>query len=231
MSRSLIVHIGQHKTASTSIQAFAVAMRGQLEADGICYPVAGTFDHYPAHHSIAWEARGDTRYDPNAGGLADALAEIVRSGCPTGLLSSEDFAWLAGRRDLLRAFHSRLVSQGFRVRYVAFHRRVESAVPSLYAELLKHGLSCSYDFFAGVCNRERCFVTHGDWRFELDPRRLVQSWRTATGATLEVFSYDDAATGRGVLPAFWQIVGASEDIQATSATAPRMNVSPHRPAA
>ncbi len=231
MSHSLIVHVGQHKTASTSIQAFAVAMRGQLESDGICYPVAGTVEHYPAHHSIAWEARGDTRHDPNAGGLAEALAEIDRSGCPTGLLSSEDFSWLAGRPERLTAFHARLTADGWPVRYVAFHRRPESAIPSLYAELLKHGLTCDYDHFRRTFMRRLEFETHGDWFFDLNPRRLSRRWQVATGQGLELHSFDAAVAGRGVLPEFWRIVGASEAIQAASPTAPRMNTRPERPAA
>ena len=52
----LIVHVGTHKTGTTTIQRFASANRLELRNHGLWYPAyseIGLFDHY-AHHQLAF---------------------------------------------------------------------------------------------------------------------------------------------------------------------------------
>ena len=116
MCREVIIHIGLHKTGTTSIQGFAADHRQELAEAGICYPVAGSFPWYPAHHGIAWQARGDVRFDPAYGGIEEAIRELLESPAPVGLISSEDFSWLAGAPLTLRSFRDRLRAAGLRIR-------------------------------------------------------------------------------------------------------------------
>ena len=57
----LLLHVGTHKTATTSLQAALVASSGELASDGTLYPETGRI-HF-GHHNIAWGLIGDERFD------------------------------------------------------------------------------------------------------------------------------------------------------------------------
>ena len=81
---SIVIHVGTHKTGTTSLQQFAAANRDRLRESGLWYPSyteIGLFDHY-AHHHLAFAICG--RKDKR---LRDADAErfidhIVRERRP-----------------------------------------------------------------------------------------------------------------------------------------------------
>lgn len=53
---SLVIHVGTHKTGTTTLQRFAAANRAELRSRGLWYPSyteMGLFDHY-AHHHLAF---------------------------------------------------------------------------------------------------------------------------------------------------------------------------------
>lgn len=88
----LLLHIGTHKTGTTSIQRFCGANRDALRKRGIWYPPAsvGPFpDHY-AHHRIAHAIAGrDDQYDhADAAGFFDRVRAQLRPN-ETCLISAE----------------------------------------------------------------------------------------------------------------------------------------------
>jgi hypothetical protein len=78
----LLLHIGTHKTGTTSIQRFCAANREQLRAIGCWYPstsIAGFPDHY-AHHRVAHAIAGrDASFGPDdARRFFDTVREQMR---------------------------------------------------------------------------------------------------------------------------------------------------------
>jgi hypothetical protein len=90
-----LLHIGRHKTGTSSLQHFLFRNRGKLEALGFHYPESGL--EGVAHHAIAHHfalARPSPFEDAGTGSEGDALEALIKyastaSGCM--LLSSEAF--------------------------------------------------------------------------------------------------------------------------------------------
>lgn len=88
----LILHIGSHKTGTTSLQRFLHDSQAELRRSSILYPDAlrPPKESY-GHHELPRLAdlRPDLRGDRFATMLADFEQEFERSACETALLSSE----------------------------------------------------------------------------------------------------------------------------------------------
>ncbi len=90
----LILHVGPHRTGTTSIQKTLHRARLELAADGILYPESTPEAHYPEQHSdlaLLVKARRSAEVRQYC---EDVLATAVRSGCPVILLSGEEFSSL-----------------------------------------------------------------------------------------------------------------------------------------
>ncbi|MEA1052920.1 hypothetical protein U5801_24380 [Lamprobacter modestohalophilus] len=91
MSR-IVLHIGLHKTGTTSLQAFCAEHRNALRSAGVCYPDLGTdAQHALLAEQMPWLER--FRYGPSERDAWDfALAAYRSTGAHTLLLSSEEFS-------------------------------------------------------------------------------------------------------------------------------------------
>jgi hypothetical protein len=89
--RRLIIHVGMHKAASTSIQRFLFANRDRLRERGVLYPAGPCIDPpHEAHHALAWAIRGRPGYD-EAERWGAAMDVIHSDPSPIVVFSSEDF--------------------------------------------------------------------------------------------------------------------------------------------
>lgn len=84
----LVLHIGGHRTGSTSIQAALYASREKLLAQGILYPSTGLSD--VAHHSLARGIRGSDSPRLFNSMLDELRREVAASKCSTVIISSEE---------------------------------------------------------------------------------------------------------------------------------------------
>ena len=96
---SLIIHIGLHKTGSTSIQDYLLNNSDELmENHRILYPCSGLVTN--AHDSIAWQFVRRYQHkpqDPRA--LNSLMRELEEVEYDTAILSSE-FFWPATKCEL-----------------------------------------------------------------------------------------------------------------------------------
>ncbi|KAI9003435.1 hypothetical protein DFJ74DRAFT_774810 [Hyaloraphidium curvatum] len=130
----VVVHVGPHKTGSTTLQDTLCAWRDGLAADGVGVfaPAAGEEcgkSVAPAAFALRGHANGD------GGVLAGLLAEVsgVR-GNASLVVSSEEF-------DACAAIHLKPLAasaEHAEIAVVAVHRRFAARVPSLYAQLSFH---------------------------------------------------------------------------------------------
>ncbi|PKQ03704.1 MAG: hypothetical protein CVT72_14245 [Alphaproteobacteria bacterium HGW-Alphaproteobacteria-11] len=96
MRQKLFIHIGPHKTGTSSVQHMLYGRQKELKELGVVYPTAN-LGNWNAQHRLAFAIRG--RRDK---GLPEPLSrdhelsvvldEIKRSGADTAILSSEEFS-------------------------------------------------------------------------------------------------------------------------------------------
>ena len=137
MRKTVYLHIGAHKTGTTSIQAFFYRNRPALEAQGFLYPSA--FSNEFAHHRLYFQLKGgDRRLAPDGPGLEEEfqrlIAEIDSSPAPSVILSSEGLFNLAG--DGARRLAEEL--SRYDVRVLAVIRRPDRLFESAYNQKMKN---------------------------------------------------------------------------------------------
>lgn len=91
--KSILLHIGTHKTGSTSVQKFLSRASGQLLEDNVLYPEAGRPDDRAphGHHVLAWSVQQRQGLE-ELEGWEEVTAEIRESPCSRVVLSSEVFS-------------------------------------------------------------------------------------------------------------------------------------------
>ena len=94
--RRIILHIGTHKTGSTTIQAGLKANRRMLLRYGIDYPQMGVVGQ--GHHNIAFDLADHRWYIPAFGGFTRLVQHIHRSVVPTTIISAEQFSRLSDQQ-------------------------------------------------------------------------------------------------------------------------------------
>ena len=87
----LAIHVGPHKTGSTSVQRALTAARETLAAAGVWYPPSLAGAAWPEQHADAWLLLRDERLADFDAWLASCRDEAAKRGCNTLLLSSENF--------------------------------------------------------------------------------------------------------------------------------------------
>jgi hypothetical protein len=136
--KKIYVHIGWHKTGSSSIQEFLLTNKHDLiEREKIYYPSEGML--ICAHHPIAW-AFQDKKSSP--WGIVDIpqegpekfIQEIYDAaelaGCNSVVISSEEFCFLNASQ--IKQFKSALEKYHFDANIVAYIRRQDNLIESAY---------------------------------------------------------------------------------------------------
>ena len=132
----LFLHIGAHKTGSTSIQMRFARNAETLKRHGVLYPL-GHFPRFPYQHSEIVDMLTPERVGELASYLGDVLGQATASGCRTIVLSGEAMSNLSGEKAAL--LHDAACSAGFRPIAVVFFRPYVSYVRSLASEMMKKG--------------------------------------------------------------------------------------------
>jgi hypothetical protein len=224
VSKSIYIHIGTHKTGSTSIQVFLRQHAEELKNSNIIVPVAGTKSNLSGHHNIAWELRNDVRFNPSNGTLKDLLTEIrFREDCKV-VISSEDFEYLSQYPKELKNFDRTLEHAGFKVKYLVFFRDIESYSESLYHELKKHNVYISKNKFDQIVKNFGFFKCNRDWYFEFNYKRFVETWESIVEKKIISMDYNVNSKEIGILPAFLEQIGADSDLIKASLSAKKNNI-------
>jgi hypothetical protein len=174
----LILHIGMHKTGSTSLQRFFIRNRIILRALGIHYPKAIGPDgrRLPKHNNlflaISHEKDNRGAPHPTLGPSAAQIHEIGRQlrHHPITVLSAEGFS--GPSTAFAKAFAPLRESADLRV--VCFLRRQDEWVSSFYKQMvMSRDVRESHTF--------EQFIELGRIRRHLDYAALLRSWADALG--------------------------------------------------
>ena len=133
--KKIYLHIGFHKTASSTIQHCMAMNRDELSRQGYLYPFSGIVWKV-AHHNIVFQLRDDQRYSPEVGGISDLVQEISESEASSVIVSSEDFSFCDGAE--IKEIY-RILDKLGSVKIVVYIRRQDKWLQSRYAQITKSG--------------------------------------------------------------------------------------------
>jgi hypothetical protein len=132
------VHLGIHKTGSTSLQQWLVTNEGRLRAMNVLVPLAGrAAPHIAAHHHLAFDLNGDPQLDRAKGGLDELVAELKNSPFSNAVISSEDLSFSALHPPRLNRLVESLNQAGYRPFWIVYLRPAAGWLDSAYAEMSK----------------------------------------------------------------------------------------------
>lgn len=225
VKKEILIHIGTHKTGTTSIQNFLAMNREYLfKHDGIYFPKTGTLGTNTGHHNIAWQLLNNNRFNENLGGLADLLTDLEKKDFKLAILSSEDFEHMSGHPEIINEFDKYLCSAGFKTRYLVFFREMDGYAKSLFFELNKRGLESNFPDFMKKVNENGCISYGNNWHFEFDRNQFASKWNSAIGENkLTSIDYDKAKDAHGIIAEFLMEAGASKKSINKSRFAKRLN--------
>ena len=176
--RKCFIHVGPHKTGTTSIQHLLSRNSSALRERGCFYPQAGRPDLLSGHHNLAWEISGDHRFRENYGSIDDLIRE-VKQRTDQIILSSEDFGWSLSNKSKFSGFISLLQSSGFLVTFISYVRNQIDYLPRAYLSFLECGGNLSWT----------------EWPFfNADYCDLLRRVRENANVDVIVRSYDRART-------------------------------------
>ncbi|MBK5928448.1 phosphotransferase [Rhodobaculum claviforme] len=192
MKPRLILHIGTHKTGTTTLQALMAAQRPALAAAGICYPdtTRSSVPHLPKHSSL-FEALVD---GPDAFAREHALitGEFDRSGAHTLVLSEEG---LSGPRHGDFGAMARFAGD-FDITVVCVLRRQDRLAEALWNQYCREGHEKA---------QIEAFVARPRVLLRLDYLRMLTFWQGI--GTVRALSYDDLVRGAGLVAGFAAATG------------------------
>jgi hypothetical protein len=196
MRRSLYLHIGAHKTGSTSIQHALGTNDDRLRQHGILFPKAARV-HF-AHRRIVFGLRG--KGHPLVGDAPDPkqeldaiVAEVEASGAATVIVTCESMFGLDKAS-------IRFLSEGFKdfdTKVLVYIRRQDNMLLSIYNQRVKTARNQFHVSFEDVLKNPRRYVD--------DYRRNLDRWSAVFGQeNLTVRCYETAGD---VVSDFQRLVG------------------------
>ncbi|MGE4371805.1 MAG: hypothetical protein AB7E29_02710 [Xanthobacter sp.] len=216
MKRQIFIHIGTHKTGTTSIQSLLCQRASRLQRIGIHVPQAGrAFPNFAGHHNIGWMLRGDERANPALGGPDELAAELAGTTAHKAVISAEGLQFLVERPELIEKLEHTLQQVGWQASYVVFLRDPANYAISLYNEMLKLQPDLSLaDFTAPILQQGR-FLRFDDNSFYFDYEAFLARWRTGGRGQIDIYSYNTASAGIGVPETFLTAIGAPAALSIT----------------
>lgn len=187
--RKCFIHIGTHKTGTSSIQRTLNVHSAGLAKRGFLYPRAGNVPGLFGHHNIAWEIAGHPFFQKRAGTVDELIAEI-RDSTFDIVLSSEDFILALPREAAFRSFIERLKQCSLRITILVYFRNPPDYFRSAYFEILKS--ACPFGFAQFIS----AMIEHKTLRWGIhsaggiDFTRYLQQLATDTDLKIIARSYD-----------------------------------------
>jgi hypothetical protein len=171
-SKNIYLHIGLHKTGSTTLQSFLKLNQSLLKENGYLYPFSGLTNS--GHHNLPWQLTQDRRFRTKHGTWDDLHLEISSSSVDNIILSSEDFESL--NLNSIDDLKNQL--QPYNTKVIVYLRRQDSLIQSVYIQQVKGGYKGTFsDFLRKAKNlksknsKRFCFDLHlNPWkeRFTLE---------------------------------------------------------------
>ena len=228
----LIIHSGQHKTATSSFQIFCYSVRELLLEAKVYYPnlshlkdnsllielmsphLLKLFDIFNNHNPLALLIAGGNFEEVEAY-FQKIFKEAKDLKCKYILISSEDFENFFVDINIAMILEKTLQDIGFdKISWVFVKREPFAYLNSIYAELSKHQMVVNFDTLSNEALRKGYVDACGgiyNWKFIFDTTFFCRQFESFTAHNLLSFSYnefvDDDCIGKVLFKHF-----LSEDI-------------------
>jgi len=133
--RVCYIHIGPHKTGTTSIQWFLKENRAELLKHGYLVPESGSI--HGGHHQLVRQLCGQAVPQHQRGAAASFARVIKDTKCEAVVISSEALDDLLVYEDCARQFFGRIEELNLEPKLVFFPRNQSQLVNSRYTEVIK----------------------------------------------------------------------------------------------
>jgi hypothetical protein len=193
--RVCYIHIGPHKTGTSSIQWFLKENRAELLKYGYFVPESGA--NHGAHHAIARKLCGQELRDHQQSAGVNFARALDETPCEAVIVSSEALGGLLRNRDYAKAFFTRIRELNLEPKLVLFARNQSQRINSSYSSVVKT-FRRSEPFDAFVQGATQGFVFRHTPLIEL---------ADAHNAELIARPFTRNTVGHGVVPEFLQAIG------------------------
>ncbi|WP_108663497.1 hypothetical protein [Acuticoccus kandeliae] len=201
-----IVHIGAHKTGTTTLQRFLSSNSDALATRGILFPQTGRGEDrlaYGAHHPIAAHILHGEVSRPVYEAIGDKIAAEVAEAKPTHLiLSSESFSMVAVPR-LAGALHILAERLGVTPELMIYERPQASSIHSQYTQRAKT-LATTQSFAEEVAENLAPGPNRNDYFGRL--KRL----RSIDDVEILPVLFTDSVKREGITANFFRVLGISD---------------------
>jgi hypothetical protein len=227
VSRPCYIHVGTHKTGTTSIQAFLRDNEQRFAAQGVMIPRRGRGEDAAGHHNLSQELLAGGGFVAKRGGLDDVSAELRRSTKRRACISSEDFSLVWHRPEALIRLRNAIDATGFTPVIIVYLRPQISYCTSTYAEIVKNAIRKPFGAFLRDINEHGAFVWNGGigplCRYDV----LLERFATIFGEhAMIVRRYHSIAPKNALLRSFAQLlIGRDADLSAFTFPPERFNPS------
>ncbi len=193
--RVCYIHIGPHKTGTSSIQGFLKENRAELLKYG--YLVPETAANHGAHHAIARKLCGQERQAHQQLAAANFAQALDETPSEAVIVSSEALEGLLRKRAYATAFFTRIEELDLEPNLVLFPRNQSQSINSRYAEVVKGFRRCEpfEAFVQGVTQSLRVRYS------------LLIELADAFDAELIACPFTGETIAHGVVPEFLRAVG------------------------
>jgi hypothetical protein len=159
--RVCYIHVGPHKTGTTSIQWFLQENRAELLKHGYFVPEGET--KHGAHHAIVQKLCGQELGDHREAAAAKCIQAIIDTPSEAIVISSEALAAILRNRDHARVFFNRIRELNVEPKLVLFPRNQSQWINSSYCGVVKTFRRCEpfQTFVLGV--RRQSGLKFSNW--------------------------------------------------------------------
>ena len=187
----IYLHIGTHKTGTTSIQYFAEDNIDLLAEHGIYWPRTRELQNTSRQHSLLWRMLQAGEEAKVADFVARSIAGAQKEGAHSVLFSGEGFCHAT--EEEAASFMKML--DGHDVQVIVYFRNVFDYARSAFTQILKY-----------VSRRPRPEIIHRAIQRSLDYTAIIELWQTVVPeGCIEVRSYDEEK--KELVPSFFDRLG------------------------
>jgi hypothetical protein len=195
LRRACYIHVGPHKTGTTSIQLFLKESRAELLKHDYFVPESGNI--HGGHHAIVRSLCGQQVPSHQQSVATQFIQALEETSSAAIVISSEALDELLTRRAYARTFFNRIREFHLEPNIVAFPRNQAQSINSRYATVVKGFRSCQpFETFVQAEAR------HPSFRYS----RLI-ALADEFGAKLIARPFTGETLICGVIPQFLQAIG------------------------
>ncbi len=211
--KKCFIHIGTHKTGTTSIQSFLYKNSELLKQKGIFYPSLVEESIDAGHHTIAAKiaANKSLEVSQNCAKIRHFIGAIKTSSCHSAIVSSEIFSTINPElvKDVFAEFDCQIV---------CFLRRQDDYLESMYREIIKNSEFLGNDskerFLNLVINEKELILSPYQNKFKaiipFHYDKLLDNWASFFGRDkIHVYAYDKPNTNIDSIEVFLEAINLS----------------------